>query len=50
MMFELSPLDTAAKASARSMPAERSTSRSNPMPFTVMPPKSAPSRRNASEF
>src|SRR5919107_1733564 len=50
MMLELSPLETAAKASARSMPADRNTSRSKPKPVTVMPVNSAPSRRNASEF
>src|SRR2546423_224493 len=48
MMLELSPLDTAAKASACSMPAAVSTSRSNPIPVTVMPVNSVPSRRNAS--
>ena len=50
MMFELSPLDTAAKASARSMPASMSTSRSKPTPVTVSPAKSGPRRRNASGF
>src|SRR4051794_36995209 len=33
MMLELSPLETAAKASARSMPASVRVSRSKPMPF-----------------
>ncbi len=37
MMLELSPLETAANASARSMPAWRSTSPSKPIPVTVMP-------------
>src|SRR6266498_355949 len=50
MMLELSPLDTAANASARSMPAARSTSRSKPMPVTVIPPNSELSLRNASAF
>jgi hypothetical protein len=48
MMLELSPLDTAANASARSMPAWINTSRSKPTPVTVRPAKSALSRRNAS--
>jgi hypothetical protein len=48
MMLVLSPLDTAANASARSIPAAISTSRSNPMPVTVRPVNSVPSRRNAS--
>src|SRR5919107_1057245 len=50
MMLELSPLDTAANASARSTPAVRSTSRSKPKPVTVVPLNSEFSRRNASEF
>ncbi len=50
MMFELSPLETAANASARSIPASTSTSRSKPIPVTVSPVKSGPSRRNASGF
>ena len=50
MMLELSPLETAAKASARSTPEARSTSRSKPIPVTVMPRKSAPSLRKASAF
>src|SRR3982751_6116145 len=49
MMLELSPLETAANASARSMPAARRTSRSKPMPVTVVPLNSAPSLRKASE-
>ena len=48
MMLELSPLETAANASARSMPAWRSTSSSKPTPVTVVPAKSGPSRRKAS--
>src|SRR3954453_22564085 len=48
MMLLLSPLETAAKASASSMPASISVSRSNPTPVTVRPAKSGPSRRNAS--
>src|SRR5829696_3872498 len=50
MMLELSPLETAANASARSMPAVVRMSRSKPMPVTVSPWKSAPSRRKASVF
>jgi len=41
-MFELSPLDTAANAPARSMPASISTRRSNPTPTTCWPWKSLP--------
>src|SRR3989440_11926900 len=48
MMLELSPLDTAANASAFSIPAAIMTSRSNPMPVTVRPVNSEPSRRKAS--
>src|SRR4051812_40826312 len=48
MMLELSPLDTAANASALSMPARSSTPWSNPMPVTFVPLKEGPSRRNAS--
>src|SRR5215216_2326492 len=48
-MLELSPLDTAANPSASSMPASSSTSRSKPTPLTVLPAKSGPSRRKASE-
>src|SRR4051794_12866413 len=48
MMFELSPLDTAAKASADSMPARSSTLWSKPMPVTLVPLNEGPSRRNAS--
>src|SRR6266536_1147959 len=48
MMLELSPEETAAKPSARSMPAAVSTCRSNPSPVTVRPLKSCPSRRKAS--
>src|SRR5438105_9258754 len=48
MMLELSPLDTAANASASSMPASTSVSRSKPTPVTVRPAKSGPSRRKAS--
>jgi hypothetical protein len=39
MMFELSPLVTAASACARSMPAWARTSRSNPKPTTFVPEK-----------
>ena len=46
--LELSPLLTAAKASARSMPASVSTSRSKPTPVTLMPLKPDASLRNAS--
>src|SRR3954449_13152960 len=48
MMFELSPLLTAAKAPAESMPASSSVCRSKPSPVTCRPAKSGPSRRNAS--
>src|SRR3989440_13895 len=48
MMLELSPLDTAANASACSIPAVIRTSRSNPIPVTVSPVNSEPSRRKAS--
>src|ERR687890_175399 len=48
MMLELSPLETAAKASARSIPATSRTSRSNPTPVTLIPLNDAPRRRNAS--
>src|SRR3954451_6290012 len=48
MMLELSPLDTAANASADSMPARSRTPWSKPMPVTFVPPKDGPSRRNAS--
>ena len=47
-MLELSPLLTAANASARSMPASVSTSRSKPMPVTFLPLNGEPSLRNAS--
>ena len=47
MMLELSPLETAANASARSAPASTSTSRWKPCPTTWRPRKSGPSRRNA---
>src|SRR5690349_17861328 len=50
MMLELSPLDTAAKPSAFGRPACSRTSRSNPMPVTVMPLNDGPRRRNASGF
>src|ERR1700730_10972562 len=50
MMLELSPLDTAANASARSVPASTSTAWSKPTPVTVRPAKSGPRRRNASGF
>src|SRR3712207_5551920 len=48
MMLELSPLLTAAKAPAESMPASSSTCRSKPRPVTWRPVNSGPSRRNAS--
>ena len=47
MMFELSPLLTAAKAPAESMPASSRVCRSKPRPVTCRPPKSGPSRRKA---
>src|SRR4051794_14710691 len=47
MMLELSPLDTAANAPARSIPASMSTLRSKPPPITCWPWKSPPSLRNA---
>src|SRR6266516_4630401 len=46
-MFELSPLETAAKAPASSTPARRRTSSSKPYPWTVWPLKSKRSMRNA---
>ena len=46
--FELSPLLTAAKAPARSMPASISTSWSKPTPTTRLPLKPERSLRNAS--
>src|SRR3954453_22063439 len=48
MMLELSPLETAANASASSMPARSRTVWSNPMPVTFVPLKEGPRRRNAS--
>src|SRR6478609_9002889 len=48
MMLELSPLETAANASARLMPAFSRTSWSNPWPVTLSPLKPGPTRRNAS--
>src|SRR6478609_5551113 len=48
MMLELSPLETAANASAFSTPARSSTPWSKPMPVTLVPLKEGPSRRNAS--
>lgn len=47
MMFELSPLDTAAKAPASSMPASRRVSWSKPIPVTRRPPNPGPRRRKA---
>ena len=47
-MLELSPLETAANASALSMPASCRTSRSKPMPITLVPLKEGPRRRNES--
>src|SRR5690349_9254309 len=46
MMFELSPLETAANAPARSTPASIRTLRSKPLPTTCWPWKSLPSLRN----
>src|SRR5271166_4438218 len=46
--FELSPLLTAANASAFSIPASISTSRSKPIPVTLLPRKPGRSLRNAS--
>jgi hypothetical protein len=48
MMFELSPLLTAANAPACSIPASIRVSRSKPTPLTRRPGKLSPSRRNAS--
>src|SRR3954465_8435029 len=48
MMLELSPLETAANASAVSMPARSSTPWTKPMPGAFVPLKGGPSRRNAS--
>src|SRR6204780_1525087 len=48
MMLELSPLLTAAKASARSMPAWVRTALSKPTPVTRSPLNAEPSLRNAS--
>src|SRR4051794_23979074 len=48
MMFELSPLLTAANASARSIPASVSTFWSKPYPVTLIPLNEGPSRRKAS--
>src|SRR3954464_13006579 len=48
IMLELSPLETAAYASAVSMPARSSTPWSKPMPVTFVPLKEGPNRRNAS--
>src|SRR6476661_3201677 len=47
MMLELSPLETAAKAWARSTPASTRTSRWKPCPTTWRPENSAESLRNA---
>ncbi|CAB5148043.1 unannotated protein [freshwater metagenome] len=49
-IFELSPFETAANASAFSIPASKSVSRSKPTPAIVLPLKSAPKRRKASRF
>src|SRR5829696_1295243 len=46
-MLELSPLETAAKAYALSMPAALRVLRSKPTPVTVRPSNDVPSRRNA---
>src|SRR5918994_7460589 len=48
MMLELSPLDTAANASARRMPAFSGTCWSKPIPATLSPLNPGPSLRNAS--
>src|SRR4051795_9455388 len=48
MMLELSPLETAANASARRMPAFSSTSWSKPYPVTFSPLNPGPSRRKES--
>src|SRR6476619_2539626 len=48
MMLELSPLETAANASAVSIPARSRTPWSKPIPVTLVPLKDGPSRRNAS--
>src|ERR671920_1627228 len=48
MMLELSPLETAAKASARRMPAFSRTCWSKPIPAILSPLKPGPSLRNAS--
>ena len=48
MMLELSPLLTAAKAPAVSMPASSRVCRSKPSPVTWRPANSGPSRRKAS--
>src|SRR6478609_8353498 len=48
MMLELSPLETAAKASARRMPAFSRTSWSKPWPVILSPLNPGPRRRNAS--
>src|SRR6266566_380871 len=50
MMLELSPLLTAANASARSTPAFVSVVRSKPTPVIWSPAKSGPSRRKAAGF
>ena len=47
MMLELSPLLTAAKAPASSMPASRRVSWSKPTPVTRRPPNPEPRRRKA---
>src|SRR5947199_7018380 len=49
-MLELSPLVTAARAPARSMPASSRWSRSKPKPTTVRPPKPWGRRRKALLF
>src|SRR4051794_25960066 len=48
MMLELSPLETAANASARRIPAFSSTCWSKPIPATFSPLNPGPSRRKAS--
>src|SRR6478735_9760623 len=48
MMLELSPLETAAKASARRTPAFSRTSWSKPCPVILSPLKPGPRRRKAS--
>src|SRR3954463_2590629 len=50
MMLELSPLLTAAKAPAESMPASSSVCRSKPRPVTWRPGNSGPGARAAGDL